>query len=139
LLKRHVKSEGATVEHDWGIQVVDPDNRDRTLVTAFGQGVGVATSGTYEISYVVDGREYSHIIDPWTGEPTQRDIVSVTLVGALAAECDALSTAICIMGRDEAVEFTRMHLSEYRYILLVREGDGFDIVTNMEEGSYIVR
>lgn len=64
----------------------------------------VSTSGDYEKFFLVDGRRYPHIIDPLTGEPA-RDFVSVTIIGPDCAFCDGLATAVCVMGRDQGLNF----------------------------------
>ena len=59
----------------------------------------VATSGNYEKYIVLNGKKYSHIIDPRTGYPTT-GISSVSIFAKQAELCDALATAVFIMGRD---------------------------------------
>jgi thiamine biosynthesis lipoprotein len=57
----------------------------------------VATSGNYEKFIVVDGKKYSHTINPRTGLPI-RGIKSVTIVSTNAEVADALTTPVMIMG-----------------------------------------
>ena len=63
----------------------------------------VATSGDYERFFVEDSVKYHHILDPKTGYPA-RECVSVTIQGPGTALCDALSTAIFILGPDEGLQ-----------------------------------
>ncbi len=76
----------------------------------------VSTSGTYENEYIVDGRQYHHIIDSKTGEPSNNDLVSATIIGLDGKYSDAYSTAVMVMGRSKAEEF----LSSYgcTYVLV---------------------
>lgn len=67
----------------------------------------VVTSGIYERMFEQDGIQYHHIFDPATGYPVQNGIQSVTVVGQNAAMCDALSTAILVMGEDGAKDFRK--------------------------------
>lgn len=62
----------------------------------------VATSGNYEKFVVFDGVKYSHIIDPRTGNPST-GINSVSVFAKSAELCDALATAVFIMGKQEGL------------------------------------
>ncbi|NND95689.1 MAG: FAD:protein FMN transferase, partial [Flavobacteriales bacterium] len=57
----------------------------------------VVTSGNYEKYVILDGKQYSHIIDPRTGYPCE-GISSVTVFAPKAELADALSTAVFILG-----------------------------------------
>ena len=46
---------------------------------------------------VIDGKKYSHTINPKTGLPV-RGIESVTIISPNAELCDALATPVTIMG-----------------------------------------
>jgi len=65
-------------------------------------GQAIATSGDYERFVVLDGRRYSHIMDPRTGYPVG-DMASVTVVAPRALTTDILSTAIFV-DRAEGLE-----------------------------------
>ena len=60
-------------------------------------GAAVCTSGNYERFSVIDGKRYSHIIDPRTGNPV--DLApSVTVVAPTAAIADGWATALSVLG-----------------------------------------
>ncbi len=59
---------------------------------------GLVTSGNYRKYYVVDGRKYSHTIDPATGSPVTHDLLSATVVAEDGATADALATALMVAG-----------------------------------------
>ena len=63
----------------------------------------VSTSGNYERYVVIDGKHYTHIVDPVSGRPVE-NMLSVTVITKHAVDADALSTAIFIKGKDFAVE-----------------------------------
>lgn len=69
----------------------------------------VATSGDYRKFFIVDGRRYSHVIDPRTGWPVDHGVASVTVIGRSAMQCDALSTALLVMGPEMGFAFAERH------------------------------
>ena len=68
----------------------------------------VVTSGGYE-NYFDDeqGNIYWHILDPSTGYPADSGLQSVTIVGREGKMCDALSTALFVMGAQSAEQYWR--------------------------------
>ena len=59
--------------------------------------MAVATSGNYEKYAMIDGKKYSHTIDPRTGLPVS-GIKSVTIITTNAEIADAMATPVMIMG-----------------------------------------
>ena len=88
---------------NWKIGVEDPINKGKLLTTLELKDRAVSTSGNYERFFISNGRRYSHIINPKTGEPCQ-GIVSVTVVMDSAESSDALSTAIFVMGEEKGLK-----------------------------------
>jgi thiamine biosynthesis lipoprotein len=65
--------------------------------------MAVSTAGSYRNYYELDGKRYSHIIDPATGEPVTHKLVSATVITPTALEADALDTALMVMGPERAM------------------------------------
>jgi thiamine biosynthesis lipoprotein len=61
----------------------------------------VATSGNYRRGVEIDGRHYSHIVDPRNGQPAD-SIVSATVIADSPADAGALATAFSVMQPDES-------------------------------------
>lgn len=82
----------------WRVGVVDPFDPDGppcgvlTLTDA-----GVATSGNYRRFTLIEGRRYSHIIDPRTGRPVD-EAPSVTVIAPDALTADAWATGLSVLG-----------------------------------------
>jgi thiamine biosynthesis lipoprotein len=83
----------------WLVGIANPLSKDKVFSWMPIVESSVATSGNYEKYIVLNGKKYSHIIDPRTGYPTT-GISSVSIFAKQAELCDALATAVFIMGRD---------------------------------------
>jgi FAD:protein FMN transferase len=66
----------------------------------------VATSGGYKRGFDINGRHYSHVIDPRTGQPTGH-VLSATVVSSNAVEAGALATAFCVLTPTESAALAR--------------------------------
>lgn len=88
------------------IGIRDPETPGELVDTAEMRNQCAATSGSYERFVVIDGRQYSHIMDPRTGKPAA-DMLSVTIVTPRGVDSDALSTAIFVKGEQFAEEICR--------------------------------
>lgn len=69
------------------------------------RGKSVVTSGVYERSFVRNGRVLHHILDPRTGKPAETDVLSATVIADKSLDADGYTTALIIMGADEALTF----------------------------------
>lgn len=105
----------------------------------------LSTSGDNGLYFERDGVRYSQIINPESGMPVnvssdgkQTDgIISATVLGGSAVECDALTTALMAMGREKAVGFMRTHLSERKVFFVYRSNNSeFEVVTNVSESEF---
>jgi FAD:protein FMN transferase len=65
----------------------------------------LATSGNYRKFKVVNGKKFSHSIDPKLGFPANNNLLSVTVVCEKAANADALATSFMVMGKEKAIDF----------------------------------
>ena len=83
----------------WIIGIVNPLAKDKIVSWLPIVESSVATSGNYEKYVTFKGKRYSHIIDPRSGYPSSR-IRQVSIFAPNAELCDALATAVFIMGID---------------------------------------
>ncbi len=110
-------------EKPWMVGITNPLNKNKVFSWFPISDGAVVTSGDYEKFVVLDGKRYSHIIDPRTGYPTH-GLVSVTVFAPKAELADALSTAIFVMGTEVGID-------------LVEQIDGVDCVIVTGEGDIL--
>ena len=131
---------------DWQIEVNSPRTeifKDRYL-SAKAKETGVSTSGDYENYFMLEGRRYCHIINPFTGYPVNASpiedgsgVVSASVFGVSALEGDAISTAICVKGAAWAKSFLEEYYPAAKVLITsynARENRYF-VTTNFEEGQ----
>ena len=63
----------------------------------------VATSGVQQRFYEIDGKRYSHIVDPRTGLPAE-EAPSVTVIAADGLTADAWGTVLSVLSVEEGKE-----------------------------------
>lgn len=80
----------------WTIGIADPDTKNPFSYINI-TNISVATSGNYEKYVTINGRRYSHTIDPRTGFPVT-GIKSVTIISPYAELSDAMATPVMVMG-----------------------------------------
>jgi thiamine biosynthesis lipoprotein len=85
-------------------------------------GLAVATSGDYRRYFTLDGRRYSHTIDPRSGMPIANDLASVTVVHAQCMAADAWSTALTVLGSRDGLHLAELHGLAARFV--IRQADG---------------
>ena len=88
----------------WSIGIQHPRNQNELFSVIKLRDKGVATSGDYRRYYTIEGKRYSHIINPKTGETVQDVPMSVTIVAADATTADALATGVFVLGATKGIE-----------------------------------
>lgn len=86
----------------WTVGIADPDNSKQPFSYMNITDMAVATSGNYEKFVVINGKKYSHTINPKTGMPVS-GVKSVTIFCPNAEIADAMATPVSIMGIDAAL------------------------------------
>jgi thiamine biosynthesis lipoprotein len=69
--------------------------------------IAVATSGDYRHGVEIDGRRYSHTIDPRHAAPLVNDLASVTVLAPTAMAADAWATALMVLGAEAGADLAR--------------------------------
>lgn len=113
----------------WNVAVRDPFSEDNFGILKI-KDRAIVTSGNYERFFEENGKIYHHIIDPSDGYPADNGIVSATVIGDKGALCDALSTAVFVMGTEKSEELWRSR-GDFEMILVTDEKEIF-----ITEGIY---
>ena len=119
---------GKAAGEPWKIGIQDParpEDADACAgILSMADGFAV-TSGGYQRYFEEDGKTYHHIIDPATGRPAESGLASVTVISAGAegsgTMCDALSTALFVMGEERALDFWRSGVYDFEAILVTAD------------------
>ena len=81
----------------------------------------IATSGDAFQYVEIDGKRYSHIVDPRTGLGlTQRS--SVSILADNGTDADAIASAVSVMGPDAGLKFVKQRAGVEALIIVEKEG-----------------
>jgi thiamine biosynthesis lipoprotein len=109
----------------WTIGIADPDQRRHSFSTLNISNMAIATSGNYEKYAIIDGKKYSHTIDPKTGMPVT-GIKSVSVICKSAELADALATPVMVMG----VQVGMNLINQLQHVACVIVDDAGEIYTS---------
>lgn len=100
----------------WVVGVTNPfkPNKIKKIITL--KDSSIVTSGSYEKFALIDGKRYSHIINPATGYPAT-GVVSVTIAGPSAEFANGLSTSIMVLGIKKGKKLLQQFPNYHSYII----------------------
>lgn len=84
---------------------------------------GMATSGNYRNFYEIDGKKYSHTIDPRTGYPVSHNLLSATIVAPNCMTADAWATACMVVGLEKAQVWINNRSDIKGYLIYEEDGE----------------
>ncbi len=115
---------GNKLGRPWLVGIKNP-RADKVAITLPLEDVAVSTSGDYERYFIDDkGERVHHIINPRTGKSPVSGVNSVTIIGPVGIDTDALSTSVFILGADKG-------------LALINKLPGFDAVIITTEGKVL--
>ena len=103
----------------WLIGIQNPRGKGQIVATIPMRSGGLATSGDYERFFVLDGRHYCHILNPFTGRPVDF-WRSVTVIAPMALVAGSCST-IAMLSESEAIPF--LNNTGFQYLAIDRFGN----------------
>lgn len=97
---------------EWEIGILDPgadyvEKKFKAYATL--NNKAFTTSGNYFNYREVDGIRYSHTLDPHTGFPVQRELLSATVFATDCSTADAWATAFMVMGHVKGQQILKAH------------------------------
>ena len=105
---------------DWNIGITNPFHPDDVFaVVPLNEGA-VTTSGSYEKFVILNGKRFSHIINPATGYPAT-GLCSVTVFGPKAEIANGFSTSLMVMGRKAGIDLINKY-PDYSCIMITDSG-----------------
>ncbi|MCF2443460.1 FAD:protein FMN transferase [Dyadobacter sp. CY345] len=106
---------------DWIVGITNPFDTEKLLGKIALKQAAVATSGNYEKFVEIEGKRFSHIINPLTGYPAT-GVASVTVVGPEAEMANGFSTSLVVLGVQKGMEVIRQY-SDYQCIFVSDNGE----------------
>jgi thiamine biosynthesis lipoprotein len=83
----------------------------------------LATSGDYMNFTTIQGKTYSHIINPVTGYPIDNGVVSASVIADNCTFADGLATALMVMGHERGTNVVNT-LKNVDCLIIVRNKEG---------------
>ncbi|WP_228851905.1 FAD:protein FMN transferase [Aegicerativicinus sediminis] len=87
----------------WQVAITNPMDKNHAFTKLPIMHGAVVTSGNYEKRITLEGKTFTHIIDPRTGYPSQ-GILSVTIFSEKGELADALATSVFVMGIETGID-----------------------------------
>lgn len=138
-----LKVKGKNKFGDWWIIGIDSpqgENLERVLNERISlKNAAMATSGNYRKYYEVDGKKYSHTINPVTGYPAENSLLSATVVVEDCGTADALATAFMVMGVETAKDFLVGHASIQAHLIYTDDSGNFKTFTTADLKKEVIK
>jgi thiamine biosynthesis lipoprotein len=107
-----------------GINQPDPSASATAVYKAVAlEDRAMATSGDYRNFFEINGRRYSHIIDPRSGYPVGNGVISASVFASNCTLADGLATAMMVLGPEKGIALLD-RLPNVEGIIIVRQSDG---------------
>ncbi|MCL2512334.1 MAG: FAD:protein FMN transferase [Oscillospiraceae bacterium] len=119
----------------WTVGVRDPDKtqNDYMGILTLEEGF-ISTSGNYEKVFEEGGIKHHHILNPFTGYPSESGLKSVTVIAPTGFLSDALSTACFIIGYEKSVGLLEIYGADG---IFITEGNEVLLTENVDKSFKI--
>jgi thiamine biosynthesis lipoprotein len=92
-----------------GIEAPEPGVTGQVMTRVLFQEAALATSGNYRNFFELEGRRFSHVIDPVSGYPVAQPPVSVSVLAPNVALADAWATAFMVLDEARGLELAELN------------------------------
>jgi thiamine biosynthesis lipoprotein len=106
-----------------GLAPLNPDDPPTVFVSLRQQAI--STSGESRQHLILNGKRYSHLIDPRTGQPLHGRM-SITVIAPRGIDADSLASAVAILGPENGLK-----------LLAGRKGVSAYVVTADDDGQNV--
>jgi thiamine biosynthesis lipoprotein len=117
----------------WLVSLRHPWAEGRSLGEVYVRDQALGTSAATYQFFEYNGRKLGHILDPRKGWPAEW-LQQVTVIAPTAAEADALSTALYVLGLDAAKDYCRTHPGIAAIILPA--GSDLPVIMNLGPSAF---
>ncbi|MGK2946832.1 MAG: FAD:protein FMN transferase ApbE [Candidatus Malihini olakiniferum] len=120
----------------WRVAIQKPTDSENSVQAALNlNGYSCSTSGSYRNYFEQDGKRYSHVIDPSTGQPINHTLVSATVIAKNALEADGWDTGLMVLGAEKALKVAKRNgLAVY---LIIKTGSEFKTVMTPQFQAFL--
>lgn len=99
----------------WTVGIANPSERRTMMARIDLQNGGLASSGDYERFLELDGKRYSHVLNPKTGWPSD-GLRAVSVAGSLCTGAGAVATVAMLKPEPEAIQW--LETTGLRYVFM---------------------
>jgi thiamine biosynthesis lipoprotein len=129
-----VRAKGRNAEGVfWRVGIDSPvdgsTEADRMITAAVPlDNLSLCTSGDYRNFFMIEGKKYSHELNPKTGYPKEDSLLSVSIVSPTALFGDGLATAVMVMGLEKGFALVDSLPDTEGYFIYSDKNGGFKSV-----------
>ena len=92
----------------WTVAIEAPSYGVRAVAGAMElMDTAIASSGDYRHWVDIDGKRYSHTMNPASQQPVENRLAGVTVLGPTCMLADAWATALMVLGQDDGARLAR--------------------------------
>ncbi len=121
------KGKNTLQNRNWMVAIDNPDRHEKQkfISKIILNNQAIATSGNYRKFYIDPdtGKKYVHTINPKTGYPIQRHLLSASVVADNCTMADGYATAMMVMGLEASKKFLNLH-PELQAFLVYSDAEG---------------
>jgi len=124
----------------WTVGILDPNStRDDQFFKAYVSLTdrSYTTAGNYFNYRVINGKKYSHTIDPVTGYPIAQAILSASVFTSDCTTADAWDTAFMVMGLEKSIAYLKDHPELDAILMYAGEANKVELYITEGIKSYV--
>lgn len=107
-------------DNSWNVEIADPLDESKNIWLIKANNTAIATSGTIKRSF---RNGYHHIINPFTGMPTNSDIIQVTVAADSVIKAETLSKIWIILGYEKGLSWMKEKNIDFPVWIVLKNGE----------------